>query len=291
MSADGRTRTIVETRRPGVVSLLARLAIAVGALAGGLLVLVAVAGDGAPTEARSLAVRVVGGAILSVAVLTIVAVLARRVDRRELAAFGIDGPRDGWRAFTTGFLAWLVPAAVVLAVMALTGTTLSLHGSTTEVVTAVVLVLAAVLVSEAIPEEVVFRGYVTGVLGERLRGWWIIMGQAVLFAGFALALRGFTGVADLSMFVAMGIGLGYLRMITGSVWTCIGFHAAFQTVSQLLLAHDVLEFGGSTGMAMLALGVVPFAVGITVVAVLAPTRQALFRRAPGRRSSITVTGR
>ncbi|CAM3597345.1 CPBP family intramembrane glutamic endopeptidase [Occultella aeris] len=283
MSAHGTTRTIVETR-PGVVSFLARLAIAVGSLAGGLLLLVTVAGDGGPAESRSLAVRVVGGAILSAAVVAIVAVLVRRVDRHDLASFGITRPRDGWRAFTTGFLAWFVPAAAVLAVMALTGTPLALHGSPAEVVTAVVFVLFAVLVSEAIPEEVVFRGYVTGVLGERLRGWWIIVGQAVLFAGFALALRGYTGVADLSMFVAMGIGLGYLRMITGSVWTCIGFHAAFQTVSQLLLAHDVVEFGGSTGMAMLALGVVPFAVGITVVAVLAPTRPALFRRVPSRRS-------
>jgi membrane protease YdiL (CAAX protease family) len=284
MTADGTSTTTLTTRRPGLVSLLGRLAIAIGSLAGGLLLLVAIAGDGAPSAPMSLAVRLVGGVILSAVVIGVVTVLARRADRRSVAAFGLTGPRDGWRAFATGFLAWLVPAAAVLAIMGLTGTALSLHGTPGEVVTVVVLVLAAVLVSEAIPEEVVFRGYVTGVLAERLRGWWIIVVQAVLFAGFALALRGYTGVADLSLFVAMGIGLGYLRMITGSVWTCIGFHAAFQTVSQLLLAHDVVEFGGSTGMAMLALGVVPFAVGITTVAVLAPTRPALFRRAPSRRS-------
>ncbi|WP_366915640.1 CPBP family intramembrane glutamic endopeptidase, partial [Acidipropionibacterium jensenii] len=49
----------------------------------------------------------------------------------------------------------------------------------------------------------------------------------------------------------MGIGFGYLRMVTGSVWMPIGFHAAFQTGAQLVLAQDAPDFSGSTGAAML----------------------------------------
>ncbi|TDE97340.1 CPBP family intramembrane metalloprotease [Occultella glacieicola] len=292
MSTD-RTNTNTNTKASpagvaGPVSFLARLAIAVGLLAGGLLLLVATAADGEPTEVRTLAVRTLGGIALSAAMFALVAILARRVDRRPLSDLGITGPRDGWRAFTTGVLAWLLPAAVVLAILALTGTTLALRGSPGEVATVIGLTAAAVLFSEAIPEELVFRGYVTSVLEERLRGWWIILVQATLFAAFAVVLRGFTGVADLSLFVGMGIGLGYLRLVTGSVWTSVGFHAAFQTVSQLLLTHDVVEFGGSPAMTVLALGIVPFAVGITLVAALATTRPGLFRR---RRASADVSAR
>ncbi|MDN6794411.1 MAG: hypothetical protein L0L69_05035 [Propionibacterium sp.] len=77
----------------------------------------------------------------------------------------------------------------------------------------------------------------------------------------------------------MGIGFGYLRMVTESVWMPIGFHAAFQTGAQLVLAQDALDFSGSTGAAMLALGVVPFATAAVLVStprfqtLIAPPRQ------------------
>ncbi|GAB3165179.1 hypothetical protein GCM10027059_22490 [Myceligenerans halotolerans] len=121
------------------------------------------------------------------------------------------------------------------------------------------------LLAEAIPEEVVFRGYVTTVLGSVTRGWWVITIQAVLFTLFAGALRQHWNPMDLSLFLAMGIGFGYLRMITGSVWMPVGFHTAFQTGSQLVLTHDAVEFTGGQIAGMLALGAVPFAVAAVVV--------------------------
>src|SRR5690606_35896970 len=115
----------------------------------------------------------------------------------------------------------------------------------------VLLVLLAVLLTEAIPEEAVFRGYITTALGTVARGWWVITIQALLFTLFAGALRQNWNPLDLSLFLAMGIGFGYLRMITGSVWMPIGIHTAFQTGAQLVLTHDAVDFAGDTGAAML----------------------------------------
>jgi membrane protease YdiL (CAAX protease family) len=131
----------------------------------------------------------------------------------------------------------------------------------------VLLLLVAVLLAEALPEEAVFRGYATTVLSTVLRGWWIISVQALLFALFAGLLRGNWNPVDLSLFVTMGIGFGYLRMVTGSVWMPIGFHTAFQTGAQLVLTHDVVHFAGGAGAAMLALGMVPFTVAAIQVSV------------------------
>ena len=93
----------------------------------------------------------------------------------------------------------------------------------------------------------------------------IITCQAVLFTLFAALLRQNANLMDISLFLAMGIGFGYLRMITGSVWMPIGFHTAFQTGAQLDLTQDALDFAGGNGPAMLALGAVPFAAAAIMI--------------------------
>src|SRR5690606_34896672 len=120
----------------------------------------------------------------------------------------------------------------------LMGASLGLPRELSDTVNVILLVFFAVLLSEAIPEELVFRGYVFSVLQERLGGWATILVQTVLFTAVALLLRGYTGIVDLSLFAGMGVALGYLRLVTGTVWTAVGFHTAFQTGSQLVLSHD-----------------------------------------------------
>ncbi|WP_431711539.1 CPBP family intramembrane glutamic endopeptidase [Glutamicibacter uratoxydans] len=180
------------------------------------------------------------------------------------------------RGLGLGVALWLTPAAVVFIVLGMFGSPLQFVGSVAEILLVGALVALAVLLSEALPEELVFRGQLMNVLSEKFTGWWIILIQAGLFTLFALALRGWTGFADLSLFVGMGIGLGYIRVITGSVWVAIGFHAAFQTGSQLLLTHEVASFDGSQTLNMMALGAVPFAFAAIFVALCAPKYPRLF---------------
>ncbi|TDQ54436.1 CPBP family intramembrane glutamic endopeptidase [Actinorugispora endophytica] len=277
-------------RDPGIVSLLLRVALPVGVLGAGLLTATALGGDAPVTEVRTLVLRAVGGAAVSVAAVAVIVVLARFAHRRPLRHFGLTPPRDAWRALLSGALAWLVPASTAFAVLALFGAPLTATAPGPEFAGTAFLLLLAVLLSEAVPEEIVFRGYVTGALGERLPDWWTILAQSALFTGFALLLRGYSGLADLTMFAAMGIGLGYLRLATGSVWTTVGFHTAFQTGSQLVLTHGVLDFAGPPPLALLALGTAPFAVGAVLVSMLAPAYPQLFARRR-QRPPRTPTGR
>lgn len=218
-----------------------------------------------PSSPPTLATRIAAGLVISALAVGVIALLTRFADHRRMADAGLTSIRTGWRLAVWGAILWIFPAALTFGVLALLGFPLTVTVPALDLVLTVLLLVGAVLLTEAIPEEVVFRGYVTTVLGAFTRGWATIALQAVLFTIFAALLRQSWIPIDLSLFFAMGIGFGYLRMITGSVWMSIGFHAAFQTGAQLVLTHTVVDFAGGAGVAMLALGVVPFALAATVV--------------------------
>ncbi|QGU07456.1 CAAX amino terminal protease self- immunity [Corynebacterium occultum] len=145
---------------------------------------------------------------------------------------------------------------------------MTLTVSVGELVRTALLLFVAVLVTEAIPEEAVFRGYVTTALSAVQSRWWVITNQALLFTVFAGMLHQDWNLLDLSLFLRMGIGFGYLRLITGSIWMSLGFHVPFQTGAQLVLTHEAVVFAGGSGVAMLSLGVIPF----TLAGILITTR-------------------
>lgn len=243
-----------------------RIALAILPLAAGLLLtMILLPASDQPSDPATLSLRIAAGVAISAATLAVIALLVRLADRRRMSDTGLTNVRTGWRLAVWGAIVWTLPAAASFGVLALIGTPLSVTVSGPELARTVLLLLLAVLLAEAIPEEAVFRGYVTTVLGELTRGWGIIIIQALLFTVFAALLRQNTNPADLSLFFSMGIGFGYLRMITGSVWMPIGFHVAFQTGAQLVLTHDAVDFAGGTGAAMLALGVIPFSVAAILV--------------------------
>lgn len=263
--------------RHSLLSFLVRALLPLVILGVALLVLTRVLAGSDPTEHSTLFLRIAGGLFLSGAAIAMIVVRARRAAATSRApALGETRRRDALRALAMGATLWLVPAIIAFTTFAVLGAPITINGSLEEILTVVLLTFGAVLLSEAVPEELVFRGQLMSVLSERLQIWWVIVVQSGLFTAFALILRGWTGVADFSLFVGMGIGLGYLRVVSGSVWTTVGFHAAFQTGSQLVLTHDVITFDGSDTAAMVALGAVPFAVGAIAAALLAPKYPYLF---------------
>ena len=254
------------TRSHKLLSTIWRIALAVLPLGAGLVLAMAllpVAHD--PSAPDTLALRIAAGLVISALCITAIALLVRCADHRPLADAGLTGIRTGWRLAVWGAVLWIVPAALAFAVLALLGFPMTVTVPLPEAARTVLLLLCAVLLTEAIPEEAVFRGYVTTTLGARTRGWGIILIQAVLFTVFAGLLRQNWNPADLSLFLSMGIGLGYLRMVTGSVWIPIGFHTAFQTGAQLVLTHGAVDFPGGTGAAMIALGAIPFAAAAILI--------------------------
>ncbi|MDR4534495.1 CPBP family intramembrane glutamic endopeptidase [Glutamicibacter sp. PS] len=223
-----------------------------------------------PSSHSTLGVRILAGSLLSVYLMAGILVVARFVERKTCSEAAFDIGLCRGRAVLYGALLWVVPATSVFALLTLLGQSLEVQASAGQLWGTVALVGVAVLLSEAIPEELVFRGYVMAVLGERLHGWWVISIQAALFAGLAFVLRGGVDLLDFSLFITMGVVFGYLRQVTGSVWTSIGIHAAFQSGAQLVLTHEVLIFNGSELHAMLALGAVPFTCVIIAVSFVEP---------------------
>lgn len=243
-----------------------RIAIVIGVTFSALLLTAALDGDTDPTEHGTLLTRILSGLIISALVIVLIVTLARAVERRRLSELGFTTIAGDLRAFGLGIVAWTVPAAITFAILALLGSPLQITAPGAEFWLVLGLLFLAVLLTEAIPEELVFRGYVSAVLAERLSPWWVIGVQTVLFVATAILLRGEVNPLDASLFAAMGFVLGYVRLVTGSVWTAVGIHVAFQTASQLVFTHDVVEFTGPPELAMIALGVVPF----TAVAILIP---------------------
>jgi membrane protease YdiL (CAAX protease family) len=214
-------------------------------------------------------------AVLTTLVLAGIALAACRwLDRRPVSELGI-ATGGTWRKVALGAAAWLVPAALAYAACAALGLVrIDLVVDPAVLLTVVVTQLLLVLLLEALPEELVFRGYFFVNLSERLGQWSTILAQAALFALWALLIGAANDPGRFAMLFAVGFGLGYLRSVTGSIWPCVGFHLAFQTTAQLLSGTQVpiATVHNLAALEVLAYGILPFAVGVPLVAYLIPAR-------------------
>jgi hypothetical protein len=232
--------------RRGRLHPLVRIAIVLGALAvvWGLSSLVL---DGAPAPSPTSTVSRLADALLRGAAGVALIVLAcRMLDRRRLAALGFGWSRSDRIALCAGVGLWLGLAAVGTAVGVVSGW----FGVQLVVPTAALLLDAVVhailvLCSEALPEELAFRGYVYTNLADLFPRWLAVVGQAVLFTAWPLALFGVLRLAGVQpnwsfnlervvLFLTMGVTLALVRLWTGSLWGSVGLHWAFQMTIQLL---------------------------------------------------------
>lgn len=199
-------------------------------------------------------------------------VLTRRyIDRRSLTGLGLHSGVRALRDAAYGLIIWLLPASLGLTTAWLLGwVEVQIHDSLGTVVFAVVLLIVLVFLYEAFPEELIFRGYLYRNLSAVLRPWVAVVVQAVLFAIFGTALwvigHGWEVVAErFPIFFAMAIVVGFLRLISGSVWAAIGFHCGFQVMMQLVLASHYADIEVNNEDAFtLATAVVAFCAASTV---------------------------
>lgn len=201
-------------------------------------------------------------------------VFARRfLDRRAWATLNLQGWSGAWRPFLVGVAAFGIPSALGLGIAVLAGQlriTSSLQPL--ELAAAIAFTIVTVLMLEAIPEELIFRGYVYRNLSAAIAPIAAVLVQALLFAVLGtilwVATAGWGVLLERgALFLAMGVVLGILRLIAGSVWTPIGFHLAFQVMAQTLLTQPGIEV--SDPGAVTIAGMVPaFVFAITIALVL-----------------------
>jgi len=191
------------------------------------------------------AARLIRALLAGVFGVSLVAWACRRLDRRSPGSLGFRFDRTDFQAFAIGAGLWAGLAGVGLAVGTGIGLIeVSLVPPTLRFVGLLALQALLVLAYEAIPEEVVMRGYIFTNLAERTPVWVAALGQAVLFSLWAFLIVAIlqwmgaeawaAGRDRLILFFTFGLTLVLLRLWTGSLGASIGFHFAFQVFMQLL---------------------------------------------------------
>jgi membrane protease YdiL (CAAX protease family) len=216
-------------------------------------------------------------AVTTCVVVLVALALLFRWERTRARDYGIV--RTGMlRGLTLGAVGYLVPfllAAVVILSLGLARVEVSPDPAA--VIGEGLLLLALVLLYEAIPEELIFRGYVFRVLAERVPVWFTILGQALLFCAFGTVIGAAGTIDRVLLFFVFSISLGWLRHVTGTVFATIGFHAVFQLLAQWSLGDQwgaVIVDDPREWFALVAIGLAPFAIAPLVAGLIARRRSA-----------------
>lgn len=196
----------------------------------------------------------------------------RYLDRRPWGGLRLTGHREAWWPFLVGALSWLLPAALGLGFALALGASITPSAPAAEIVLSLLALVLLVLLYEAVPEELIFRGYLFRNLNTAMSAWLAVVTQAALFTLWGTGLwvfgNGWEVLAErVPLFLGMGVVLGCVRLVTGNVWACVGFHLAFQVAAQSLLSWDLFEVDGlDTVMGTVFL--LPFVLGLTVTMLL-----------------------
>lgn len=220
--------------------------------------------------------RHVMSAVLTTAlVVPMVMVAYRRLDRLPWDAVRRATPRSAARLILIGASAYLIPAALaVTAFLLLDRLSVGLDVSPVRAVLSVLALVVLVLLYEALPEELIFRGYLFRNLATALPAWAVVLVQALLFTLFGVAVGAAGSIERVGVFFGFAIVQGILRAVTGSLFVVVGFHLAFQTAEQIVGPHwHLLIIDDLARLQNLVLGLIPLTLG-------AATVQLLMRRRP-----------
>lgn len=214
------------------------------------------------------------GVVLSGLLLPAVWWMRSRRDGLSVASLG--APME-WRSltrFVAGMSILVTPVLLVSTLGPLFGwVTVTLDGSGTAMQRLAVAIATAFLF-EALPEELVFRGYVYRTLASTRARWVASVLTLVLFVAMPvlsaplqqLLLGGISiGGNDritmeyVVMLLLFGGFLQYLRVLSGSIWAGMGFHLAFLLLNRVVGPREthlvrLSDVTASGPMQMLALG-------------------------------------
>ena len=207
--------------------------------------------------------HVASAVAVSVLAVATVVLASRHLDRL---------PRGGLRRpspvpLLVGAAGYLIPAGLAVAgCLAMSWLDIDSDGSLIATVPALIVL---VLLYEALPEELIFRGYLYRNLAAALPAWGAVIVQAVLFTLFGMAVGAAGSAGRIVLLFGFAVVQGAIRAVTGTVGAAVGFHLAFQTAEQIVgpswHGFTVDDLGL---LQQVALGLVPLAVGVPVVRLL-----------------------
>ncbi|MCP3804784.1 CPBP family intramembrane metalloprotease [Allokutzneria sp. A3M-2-11 16] len=124
------------------------------------------------------------------------------------------------------------------------------------------LALLGVLLSQAFPEEVLFRGYLFGTVRRERPLWTAVVVSSLVFGSIHIFSSGgthnfFEQVLYMLMACGFGFALAACRAATGTVWLAVGFHTAHNVFSKAFTVTNPGLYGWEIvvhGLVLLALG-------------------------------------
>ena len=212
------------------------------------------------------AFRLLAGVVFSLVALALVHGLAR-ADRHRGQVTAAPGIGANLRAFADGLLLWLLPAAAGTALcMAAGWVQIDFTGTLPALLGRLALLTLTVFLIEAMPEELLFRGYVQQLLGTRMARWLAVVAQAGLFCLCAWLAGAMADASKWTFLPGFALLLGYLRALSGNVWTTVGMHLAWMTSTQILgPQHGLFATTGLGTLQFAAFALLPSAVASTVL--------------------------
>lgn len=205
---------------------------------------------------------------LTTTVLTVTLIqVALKTDKISWTQLGQSTVKTNIFSFLLGFFLWTIPASIGLYFcLMLEWVEIEVHTDLNDLLLSILILFITVFFIEALPEELIFRGYIYRYLNALFPHWGTIILQALLFSLFAYFIGAMYSVEQLQFIPGFAIILGVFRAISGSVWTSIGFHVAIMTATQILgPIHGHLDVSGIFTLQFFAFILLPSVVGSTVL--------------------------
>jgi membrane protease YdiL (CAAX protease family) len=218
-------------------------------------------------EEYSRSSHIIRAVLTSLVIIPLIVAARRFLDRRSWDGLKLTSLRSGWRPLLIGVICWLLPAAIGLVVcIALGWTEINSQEPVGNVLALGAGLLLLVFIYEALPEELIFRGYFYRNLVTEMPRWLAVLTQALLFVLWGLLNGGPISPERSALFFVAALIIGIFRVVTDSVWASIGFHLAFQTISQLFgTIGGQFTISDPQILSLFALGVLPFAMSLSIL--------------------------
>ncbi|MFC4401595.1 CPBP family intramembrane glutamic endopeptidase [Gracilibacillus xinjiangensis] len=181
---------------------------------------------------------------LSITTLTILLlVISCRIENSSWFELGMANFKSNLYAFLFGLIIWLLPASIgTLILVSLNMIEIAVISSWKEIFIHCFILSFTVFLIEALPEELIFRGYIFSKLQKMFKNNLVILLQMLLFTIFGFIIGSIYSVEQFLFIPGFAFILGYFRAKAQNIWLPIGFHLAIMTVTQLLnTIHKHLE--------------------------------------------------
>ena len=211
-------------------------------------------------------------AVITTLLTVILIEFVRRIDKISWKQLGQASIKTNIFSFLLGFFLWTIPASIGIFICLIFGwVEITVFTELNYLLMGILILFITVFFIEALPEELIFRGYIYRYLNAVFPHWITLILQTLLFSLFAFFIGAMYSVEQLQFLPGFALILGYFRAVSGNVWTSIGFHVAIMTATQILNSnHNHFEVSGFFTLQFFAFILLPSAIGATALSFIYP---------------------